>query len=112
MLTAILFLWLPLCIAVGLFAHTRRNRFGFGWFLFALFLSPLLGFIFVAILEPLSPIVEPIPTRQPQPCSDDLRAPRPWGGSRAPTTSTLSSLAPLGIAVTVVITIIVIAQLL
>lgn len=47
-----LFLWIPFCIAVGMFASIRRNRSGFGWFLFAFFLSPLLGIIFVAILKP------------------------------------------------------------
>ena len=43
---SILFLWLPLCIAVGVFANQRRNRSGLGWALSAFFLSPLLGFLF------------------------------------------------------------------
>ena len=47
----IIFLWLPLCVAVGMFASIRRNRSGFGWFLLALLLSPFLAFIFVAILQ-------------------------------------------------------------
>lgn len=47
----ILLFWIPLCIAVGMFASIRRNRSGFGWFLFSFFLSPVLGFIFVAILR-------------------------------------------------------------
>jgi hypothetical protein len=51
----ILFLWLPLCIAVGMFASIRRNRSGFGWFLFSFLLSPLLGIIFVAILREREP---------------------------------------------------------
>jgi hypothetical protein len=53
----ILLVWLPLCIAVGMFASIRRNRSGFGWFLFSFFLSPFLGIIFVAILkEKQSPV--------------------------------------------------------
>ena len=47
----IIFGWLPLCIAAGMFASIRRNRSGFGWFLFAFFLSPFLAFIFIAILQ-------------------------------------------------------------
>ncbi|MBO0757005.1 MAG: hypothetical protein J2P54_14180 [Bradyrhizobiaceae bacterium] len=47
----LLLIWLPFCIAVGMFASIRRNRSGIGWFLFAFFLSPLLGIIFVAILR-------------------------------------------------------------
>jgi disulfide bond formation protein DsbB len=43
--------WLAFAIAVGMFAGIRRNRFGFGWFLLALIISPLLAGIFVAILK-------------------------------------------------------------
>ena len=43
--------WLAFAGAVGIFAHVRRNRFGFGWFLIALVISPLLAGIFVAILK-------------------------------------------------------------
>jgi hypothetical protein len=43
--------WLALCVAAGMFASIRRNRSGFGWFLFAFFFSPLLAFIFCAILD-------------------------------------------------------------
>jgi hypothetical protein len=42
-------LWVGLCIAVGLFAH-RHNRWGFGWFLMSMIVSPLLGFVFVLAL--------------------------------------------------------------
>jgi hypothetical protein len=48
--------WLALSIAAGMFASIRRNRSGFGWFLFALILTPLLGFVFAAIL----PVNEPV----------------------------------------------------
>jgi hypothetical protein len=47
----LIFVWLPLCIAVGMFASIRRNRSGFGWFLFSFFFTPFLGIIFVAILK-------------------------------------------------------------
>ncbi len=50
-LALILLMWLPLCIAVGILAQ-RYNRFGFGWFLFAVLLSPLLGFAFVLACGP------------------------------------------------------------
>ena len=43
--------WLALCVAVGMFARIRRDRSGFGWFLAAFFFSPLLAFVFVAILD-------------------------------------------------------------
>ena len=46
-----IFVWIPLCVAAGMFAHIRRNRSGFGWFLFAFFLSPFFAFLFCAILE-------------------------------------------------------------
>lgn len=60
----ILLLWLPLCIAVGCFASVRRNRSGFGWFVFAFFFSPLLGIIFCAILRELPP---PLPVAASHP---------------------------------------------
>ncbi len=58
-MTTIILLWLPLCIAAGLFASVRRSRSGFGWFLIAFFFSPLLAIIFCAILreKPL-PVLE------------------------------------------------------
>jgi hypothetical protein len=45
------FFWLGGALATGMFASIRRNRSGFGWFLLALLISPLLAFIFVAILR-------------------------------------------------------------
>ena len=47
--------WSTLSIAAGMFASIRRNRSGFGWFLFALFFSPAFAFIFVAILREKAP---------------------------------------------------------
>lgn len=44
----ILIFWVVLSIAVAVFA-SNKGRSGFGWFLFSLLLSPLLGFIFVAV---------------------------------------------------------------
>jgi hypothetical protein len=46
---AFLILWPGLAIAAGVYAH-RLNRSGFGWFVFALVLSPLLAFIFLLAL--------------------------------------------------------------
>jgi len=52
-----------------MFASIRRNRSGFGWFLFALFFSPPLAFIFVAILCEKAPspqiwLSQPSPRRR------------------------------------------------
>ena len=49
----VLLIWLPLCIAVAILA-SRYNRSGFGWFLFSVVLSPLLGFAFVLACGPLA----------------------------------------------------------
>jgi hypothetical protein len=49
-MTIILF-WIGGAIATGMFAHIRRNRNGFGWFVLALLISPILAGIFVAILR-------------------------------------------------------------
>ena len=46
------FVWFTLVITVPMFARIRRNRSAFGWFLFAVFLSPLLAWIILAILKP------------------------------------------------------------
>ena len=50
-LIASVFTLLFLDVLVGLFASQRRNRDGIGWFLIALLISPLLAFLFVAILH-------------------------------------------------------------
>ena len=47
--------WIFCAFLVGLFADIRRKRFGFGWFLLALLISPIFAFIFVAILKELPP---------------------------------------------------------
>ena len=49
----ILFFWVAFSIAVSLFASTRRNRDGAGWFVLAMIISPLLAGTFVAILKEL-----------------------------------------------------------
>ena len=46
----IIFFWVLFAIAVGIFA-ANKGRSGFGWFLFSIFLSPLLGLIFVAVVR-------------------------------------------------------------
>jgi hypothetical protein len=48
MLLFILFIYIPLCFAIGVYAHNHRNRSAIGWTLFAFFISPLLAFAFVA----------------------------------------------------------------
>jgi hypothetical protein len=48
-------IWLLLCVGAGMFAAYRRNRSGVGFFFLSFFLSPLIGFIFAAIL----PVKEP-----------------------------------------------------
>ncbi|MBO4221973.1 hypothetical protein [Bradyrhizobium neotropicale] len=45
--------WIAFAALVGAFASMRRNRSGFGWFVLALIISPLLAGILVAILKPL-----------------------------------------------------------
>lgn len=64
MLYIILLIWLPLSVAVGLLAN-RYNRNGLAWFLFALLISPLLGFVFVLACGPLG--ARPIGPPQPRP---------------------------------------------
>ena len=39
-------------VIVGAFANTK-NRNGFGWFLIAMFISPLLAFILLLVLPPI-----------------------------------------------------------
>jgi ribosomal protein S27E len=51
---AITFFWIIFAIAVGVWA-SNRGRSGFGWFLLSLVITPLLGFIFVAVSRDLSP---------------------------------------------------------
>jgi len=42
-------IWVGLAVAVG-FAAVKRGRSGFGWFILACLISPLLGGIFLALL--------------------------------------------------------------
>jgi uncharacterized paraquat-inducible protein A len=44
--------WLGCSVAIGILA-SNRGRSGFGWFLFSIFLSPLLGLIFVLVTRNL-----------------------------------------------------------
>lgn len=46
------FFWLMFAAVVGVFA-ANRGRSGFGWFLLSLVISPLLGFLFVAVSKNL-----------------------------------------------------------
>lgn len=45
--------WVGLCVAVGIWA-SNRGRNGIGWFFISVVVSPVLGFIFLAVLEDLS----------------------------------------------------------
>lgn len=45
--------WVVLALVVGIFA-SGRGRSGVGWFLLSLLLSPLVGFVLVAVLQNLS----------------------------------------------------------
>jgi tetratricopeptide (TPR) repeat protein len=53
----IAFLWLVLSIVAGIIA-SGKGRFGFGYFLIAVFLSPLVGIILAAALPSLKPDLE------------------------------------------------------
>lgn len=72
-----LFIWLFLAILVGVFAH-RRGRMGFGWFVLAVMLSPLLTWLLLLAIGPAkragaTPAPAPSPladTRDRVPCPE------------------------------------------
>ena len=67
-LLVLVFFWLGLCLAVGMFASIRRNRSGIGWFWLAFFISPLLAFFYVAILKEKPDHAQlPASSRAPEP---------------------------------------------
>jgi phosphotransferase system glucose/maltose/N-acetylglucosamine-specific IIC component len=43
-------IWFMVSVAVGILA-SNRGRSGFGWFVFSIVLSPLLGLLFVLVLN-------------------------------------------------------------
>jgi hypothetical protein len=47
-----MFFWVMFAVVVGVFA-ANKGRSGVGWFLLSLLISPLLGFLFVAVLSNL-----------------------------------------------------------
>ncbi len=47
-----IFFWAMFAVVVGVFASSK-GRSGFGWFLLSLIISPILGFLFVAVLPNL-----------------------------------------------------------
>ncbi|WP_439372941.1 hypothetical protein [Bradyrhizobium sp. DASA03120] len=63
--------WTAFSVAVGLFASVRRNRSGFGWFLIAFIVSPVIAGVFCAILREKA---EPVPTPTQYPALADLPA--------------------------------------
>jgi hypothetical protein len=52
MITMGLFVWLPLCLVVGVAASYRYQRVGIGWFVLALIISPLLAGLFLLAVGP------------------------------------------------------------
>lgn len=50
----VVLLWTILAVCVGIVARAR-GRSGLGWWLFSMFLTPLLGFIMVALLPSRKP---------------------------------------------------------
>lgn len=57
------FFWFLFSIAVGIFGSSK-GRSGFGWFLFSMLLSPLLGLIFCAVCDDLKHPKESAPTEK------------------------------------------------
>lgn len=57
----IFFFWFMLAVAVG-FYGSSKGRWGFGWFLLSMAISPLLGMIFCAITDDLKHPKEIAPT--------------------------------------------------
>jgi hypothetical protein len=54
----ILFFWIGFSVAVGIAANTRNGRGGFGWFVVALIISPILAAAFLFALpkgDPAAP---------------------------------------------------------
>jgi hypothetical protein len=51
-------LWIILSILVGVDASRRYQRDGFGWFVFSIFLSPLVAFLLLKALGPKTPETE------------------------------------------------------
>lgn len=69
-------LWLALSIAVAVHA-SKRGRSGFGWFLFSVILSPLIGFVFLMLVPkvgtaslPLDELGQPITPETHVRCPD------------------------------------------
>ena len=50
--------WIILSIIVGVNASRRYQRDGFGWFVFSIFLSPLVAFLLLKTLGPKPPETE------------------------------------------------------
>jgi YD repeat-containing protein len=61
--------WLFFSVATGMFASLHRNRSGIGWFFVALFFTPLVAFVLLAILHPAAPTIAATPT--PTPANDE-----------------------------------------
>jgi hypothetical protein len=59
--------YLFFCVAAGMFAQNRRNKYGVDWFLVALIFSPLVAFVLLAVSKtgPERPL-RPIDTLSPE----------------------------------------------
>lgn len=70
-----MFFWVMFAVVVGVFA-ANKGRSGVGWFLLSLVISPLLGFLFVAVLSNLKAEADraAVATAQPGP-STHVRCP-------------------------------------
>jgi hypothetical protein len=68
--------WFMACIAAAIFAHHHRNREGVAWFVFALFLSPFMAYLFLISLPSLpgGPVFMPFRASPPLPEHGGLEA--------------------------------------
>jgi len=68
-----LVIWLVVSVVIGVLA-SKRGRNGFGWFLLAFVISPLLAGIILALIENLAPQQSQPETRFLSPVSADTKA--------------------------------------
>jgi hypothetical protein len=86
--------WIFFCIAAAMFASIRRHRSAFGWFVFAFFFSPLVAFVFLAILKERIPDDLCLPEHEPY----------DYGADAKLAVRVFSSVLPIAIFVLVLVT--------
>jgi YD repeat-containing protein len=87
--------WIFFCIAAAMFASIRRNRSAIGWFIFAFFFSPLIAFVFLAILKERAPDLDLcLPEHEPY----------DYGADAKLAVRVFSSVLPIAIFVLVLVT--------